>query len=951
MEFYAGFDSEAALRDVREKVDIAKSELPPDTDEPRVLEVNVALFPVLTVMLSGAVPERTLVATARSIQDTIEALPNVLEVDIGGDREEVLEITLDPATLHALDISFEEVINRLQRNNKLVAAGSLVSEEGNLSLKVPGVIENMDDVLSLPIVVDGSKIVTFSEVANISRTFKTPSSIARINGQPAVALEVKKRVGSNIIETIDSVRGIVEAQQKEWGEGIKVTYLQDKSEQIETMLGDLQNNVITAVVLVMIVIIASLGPKPSLLVGMAIPGSFLAGILVIYMMGYTLNIIVLFSLILVVGMLVDGAIVTIELAERRIKLGSPAADAYSASAKRMAWPIIASTATTLSVFIPLIFWPGMVGEFMKYLPITVIVTLAASLAMALIFIPVIGSIITRKKGGSGKAIERSDIDLDDDEKINTNDRYYTLLKFLLGHPGKVLLASIAILFSAYLSYGIFGKGIEFFPKSEPDFAQIQIRARGDLSIWEKDKIVKGVEKKLFNLEGVESLYSKTQGTGSNAGSNLPEDTIGVIQLDFAPWSERPSSESIIKEIRKRSAKISGILVQVQEQQQGPSSGKPIQVVVSSKTSDELESSINEIRTTMDSIGGFSDVDDSRPAPGTEWALKVDREQAARFGADVSLLGQAVQLVTNGVFIGQYRPDDVDEEVDIRIRYPYQERTFSGLMNLNIPTDNGSIPASNFVQFNPEQKTGNITRIDGRRAITISADVSPGKLASEQTRLLQDAIKETSLPKGTIINFKGEDQDTKEAARFLIGAFFTSIFLMLAVLLTQFNSFYQAFIILSAIVFSTAGVFLGLLVTGRPFGVVMGGIGVIALAGIVVNNNIVLIDTFNAHVKSGKEPREAILRTALQRRRPVLLTSITTVLGLIPMVFALNVDLIRAKIEVGAPSTQWWTELSSAIAGGLTVATALTLLLTPCLLMLGVNTHHALKKKVQASANR
>lgn len=943
IEFFAGFDSEKAIRDVREKVDIAKSELPPDTDEPRVIEINVALFPVLTVMLSGDVPEQTLVAIARKLEDHIEALPNVLEVDIGGDREEVMEIILDPAVLKSFDISFETVVSQIQRNNQLVAAGSLMAEEGNISLKVPGVIENIEDVLSLPVIADGQKIVTFADVAEIKRTFKAPLSIARLNGQPAVALEIKKRVGANIIETIASVRALVDTAQAQWGGGIRVHYMQDKSEDIKTMLGDLQNNVITAVVLVMIIILAALGPRPSALVGLAIPGSFLAGILIIYFMGFTINIVVLFSLILVVGMLVDGAIVTIELADRRQALGVSASKAYAGAAKRMAWPIIASTATTLSVFFPLVFWPGVVGEFMKFLPITVIITLTASLFMALVFIPVIGSVLMKKDGDEENEKEVSESQ-DDHVKLDTRDRYYQFLNRLLNMPGKVLVASVVLLVGAISAYSMFGKGTEFFPKVEPDFVQVQIRARGDMSIYERDVIVRSVERKLMGITGIQSLYARTSGANNQSDSNVPEDTIGVIQVEFFPWGKRPPTAQIIQEIRELTAQFAGVYIQVQEEDSGPSAGKPVQLVVSSPDQDALYAMVDTLLVAIRDTEGFTDVDDSRPPPGTEWSLMVDREQAARFGADVSLLGQAVQLVTNGIMVGTYRPDDADDEVDIRIRFPQESRTFNNLLELNIPTVNGAVPASNFVTFIPEQKTGRISRIDSRRAITIGADVVDGYLASDQVKKVAALLSDMDVPSGMTFKFKGEDQDSKEAGEFLGGAFITAIFLMLVVLLTQFNSFYQAFIILSAIVFSTAGVFLGLLITGRPFGIVMVGIGIIALAGIVVNNNIVLIDTYNAHRKTGMPTREAILRTCLQRRRPVLLTSITTVLGLIPMVFAMNVDLLRGAIAFGAPSTQWWTELSSAIAGGLTFATLLTLLLTPCLLMLGENMSQAWRQR-------
>lgn len=938
LEFDAGFDAEQALQDVREKVDIAKSELPPDSDEPRVTEINIALFPVLTVVLSGAAPERTLLNIARDLQEKIESLAGVLEVDIGGNREEVMEVMVNPSVMETYRISFTDLYSLLQRNNRLIAAGALETGAGRLILKVPGVIEELDDILNLPVKVSGNTVVTFKDIATIRRTFKDPEGFARVGGNPSLVLEVSKRGGANIIETIESVRAVIDQEQEAWPPGIAVSYLQDKSKRIGMMLGDLQNNVITAIVLVMIVIIAALGTRPAILVGLAIPGSFLAGILTLNALGFTLNIIVLFSLILVVGMLVDGAIVTTELADRKMAEGLERKKAYAEAAIRMSWPIIASTATTLVVFVPLLFWPGIVGEFMKYLPITVLITLIASLAMALIFIPVLGGIIGNKQGSTLtnlnaiRAAETGNLS----HITGLTGLYLRWLQKLLQHPGKVLLATVGLLIGAYAAYATLGRGFEFFPRSEPDFAQVQVQARGDLSVQERDALVRKVEQRLLTLEELKTVYARTLGAGSSGQANMPEDVIGIIQLEFMDWRERRKAVDIIRDVRQLVADIPGILIQVREQESGPSAGKPVQLQVSARDAGKLSHSIVQLRELMANIGGFVDVQDSRPLPSIEWRINVNREQAARYGADIALLGDTVKLITNGIKLAEYRPDDTDEELDIRLRFPMDGRNLEQLAQLRVPTAQGLIPISNFVTFEPAQKTGTLTRIDGRRVLTIQADVEEGLLVDDMVRKIKSALPGADLDPSVSVRFKGQDEDQKEAAQFLANAFITAVFLMTIILVTQFNSFYQAILVLSAIIFSTAGVLIGLLVTGQPFGIVMGGIGVIALAGIVVNNNIVLIDTFNDLKRQGLAPLEAIMRTAAQRMRPVLLTSVTTVLGLLPMVFALNIDLIGQDIAFGSPSTQWWTQLSSAIAGGLTFATALTLLLTPCLLILGEN---------------
>ncbi|MDT0582067.1 efflux RND transporter permease subunit [Brumicola blandensis] len=949
LEFDAGFNSDQALQDVREKVDLARAELPPGTDEPRVTEVNVALFPVLNVVLSGPIPERSLVAIARSLKDEIEALAGVLEVEIGGDREEVLEVIVDPSALEAYNISYTELFNFVQQNNRLVAAGALDTGAGRMVFKVPGVIENAEDLATLPIKVDGNTVVTFQDVASLRRTFKDPLSFARLNGRAALALEVSKRSGANIIETIEAVRAIVDARSQEWGSAVQVNYLQDKSENIRTMLGDLENNVITAIILVMIVIIAALGVRPAILVGFAIPGSFLAAMLVLDLMGITLNMVVLFSLILVVGMLVDGAIVTIELADRKTAEGSDPKVAYAEASKRMAWPIIASTLTTLVVFLPLLVWPGLVGEFMKFLPITVIITLTASLAMALIFIPVLGGILN-KKTKAKKRVDEKDEQMKAAEDGDLSSikgwvgKYLNALAFILKHPAKAFGTAMFFIVGAYTVYAFLGKGVEFFPSVEPEFLQVQVQARGDLSIFERDQIVRQVESHVLDVDEIKSVYARTLGANNQSNSNMPDDTIGVIQLELVNWRNRPSAEEIKPMLRDKASTIPGIQVQVREEESGPASGKPVQIEVSGIDGGAIAAAIAKLRDTMQDIGGFIDVEDSRPLPSIEWRLKVNRQKAAEFGADVTLVGNAVTLITNGVLLAEYRPDDAEEEVEIRLRFPRSDRTLEQLNRLRVPSQNGQIPISNFVTFEPAPKTSIINRTDGKRVMTIKAAVDPELLPDAQVNKIKEALQGLELPRGINVKFKGQDEDIQETMAFLSKAFITAIFLMSIILVTQFNSFYQAMLVLSAIVFSTAGVLLGLLVTGQAFGVVMVGLGVIALAGIVVNNNIVLIDTYNDLKKRGMSAQEALLRTGAQRMRPVLLTSVTTVLGLLPMVFALTIDIVGRDLSIGAPSAQWWTQLASAIAGGLTFATLLTLFLTPCLLMLGENMSAYFKRR-------
>ena len=932
LEFQPGFDADEALDRVREAVDRAESELPADAADVTITEVNTALFPIINAVLSGPVPERTLNRLADSLQERIEGLPGVLEVDVGGKREEFLEVLIDPTVFQTYNLSFEEVISQIQRNNRLIAAGAIESGSGRIVLKVPGLIENLEDVLAMPVKVRGGTVVTFSDVATIRRAFDDPTGFARINGQPALALEVKKRSGANIIETVAEVRELVEEMETNWPETVEVTFLQDQSEQVKELLSDLEANVIAAVILVMIVVVFAMGLRSALLVGLAIPGAFLAGVTALWALGYTMNIVVLFSLILVVGMLVDGAIVTTELADRKLQEGMTPREAYAFGAKRMAWPIIASTATTLSVFFPLLFWSGMVGEFMKFLPITVILTLFASLFMALIFIPVVGGLIGKRQPQSAPAKAKLyAAEVGDPRDIKgISGAYVRVLEWAILRPGTTVLLAVAVLLGAFGAYGQLGKGVTFFPSVEPEFMQVQVRARDNISIYERDRLVRLVEDRILRYDEIESLYARSM---ISAGGG-DEETIGTLQLELIDWDLRRTAAEIGEDIRADVSNIAGIDVQVQTDSGGPTAGKPVNLRIRSRDPLSQAIAVTKVRDLMAELGGFTDITDTRSLPGVEVSINVNRAEAARFGADVSLLGQAVQLLTQGINVASYRPGDVDGTLDIRVRFPHQDRSLAELGNLRVPTSTGLVPISNFVSFSPTERVGTIRRINEQRVVSIEANVAPGLLVNDQIVALAQGLSDLELPDDVSYSFAGEAEDQAEAMTFLIGAFISAILLMFIILLIQFNNFYQSFIVMSAIVFSVAGVLIGLMVTGRPFGIVMGGIGVIALAGIVVNNNIVLIDTYNQLKKLGQSPLEAALRTGAQRLRPVVLTSVTTALGLMPMVIGLNINFYSREIVYGAPSTQWWTELSSAIAGGLLVATVLTLVVTPAMLMLG-----------------
>lgn len=933
LTFYSDVNIDEALIDVREAVDAAKGELPQATDEPKVMEINLSLFPVMVVGLAGNVDERVLFAIAKDLREKIEALTGVLEAKIQGDREEVAEIIIDPAKLDSYNIDQAVLFNLINNNNQLVAAGNLDTGAGRFAVKLPGLIESTEDILNMPIKVDGTKVVRFADVAIGQRTFKDPQSKARINGKPALAIEVSKRLGANIIATLDEVKALVKEQQTRWPEGIEVSFNQDQSKEIKRTLDDLFNNVFFATVLVMIIIVGFLGVRSSLLVGMAIPGSFLMGIMVLSLMGYTLNMVVLFALILSIGMLVDGAIVVSEYADRRMAEGTPKFHAYKEAAKRMAWPITASTATTLAVFLPLLYWPGIMGEFMKFIPITILITLSASLIMALVVIPSLGAwlgkagAINQENLSALKASEDGDL-----AKVNGfTGRYIKILDVLVHHPKKTLWSVIGVMVLTIIMYMFLGKGVEFFPAVDAEIAVIDVRARGNLSLNERDQLVKNVEKRVYDMAEIKTLYTSTFVTPPNDG-NSPTDLAGRIQLELEDWQQRRLAKDILEDIRVRTQDIPGIIIETKEKEDGPAGGAAIQLELSGAYEPVLLAVVEKVRSQLEADPELRDIKDSRPLEGIEWELDVDREAASRMGASIASVGSLVKMVTSGLNLGAYRPNDADDEVDIRLRLPTTSRNLDQLDNLKVATQGQLVPISSFTEKVAKHQSGNLVRTGSNIRYIVEADVIDGVNANEKRMIIEAALKQADIPNGVNYKFKGDAEDQIETGVFLVKAFFFAIFMMIVILVTQFNSMYRAGLVLSAIILSFAGVYMGLMIRGEPFGIVMSGVGMIALAGIVVNNNIVLIDTYARLRQAGQEPIEAALRTGAQRLRPVLLTTVTTVCGLIPMVYQLNIDLIDREVLIDAPSSQWWTQLSTAIAGGLSFATVLTLLLTPCLLV-------------------
>ena len=925
LEFEAGFDSKAALADVRAKVDQAKHDLPRDVDEPQVLEVNLSLYPVLVVGLSGEVPERTLLRIARAAKNAIEQAPGVLSAELRGSRDEAVEIILDPTLISSYGLSIDQLGSITQSFNTLIAAGALEGETGRFAVKVPSLFEQPRDVLNIPVVASSGASVTLRDIAQVKPTFKDATSITRVNGRPAMTIEVSKRTGANLIETVDAVKYVVGELQKTWPGAVHVTFTQDKSKMIRQMLGDLQNSVATGVLLVAIVILFALGFRASVFIGIAIPASFLAGVLGLQLAGLTINIVVLFSLILAVGMLVDDAIIVSEFAERRMAQGMAPREAYALAAKRMAGPVIAATATRVAAFSPLLFWPGIVGQFMKYLPITLIATLSASLAVALFFTPTLGALLGKAvrhpAHGSGAAREQP----------AERGIYMRTVRLALRHPGTTLTLAAGLLIVVQMAYAKLGRGVEFFPNVEPDYGQVIVHARGNLALEEKNRLVGEIERRVLQFDGLKTVYARI-GEQPRGIGELTEDTIGVIQFEFAHWRARAPAHEIMDAIREKTADIPGILIEVTAPRAGPPTGKPIQVQLTAVDPAVLPAAARNVAAVLSRNSDIRDLDDGQPLPGIDWRIEFNKSEAAKYNASVGAVGSAIQLVTNGLKATEYRPVDSDKPVDMLVRFPAQRRSLDQIDDLRLQTPMGHVPIGNFVQRVPAPRVGYINRVNSNRVTTVSANVAEGVPTAKVQADITRELKAADLGPGVIFRLKGEDEERAKASAFLLKAFGTAIFLIFAILLAQFNKLTSVGLVLSAVVLSTFGVMLGLLIMGQPFGVVMAGIGVIANAGVIVNNNIVLIDTYDRLRREGIAAYEAIIETCRERARPVVLTATTAILGVLPIAFGMNVEFLSREITLGAPATQWWINLSTAIVFGLGFATVLTLIVTPAALI-------------------
>jgi len=937
LEFNVNADKDKALADIRAKLDGVSAELPGDATEPTVTEISFSAVPSISVAIYGDVPERTLVKRAKELKERLEGIPLAQSVTISGSRDEMLAVTIDMERLEAYNLTAGQLLDALAKNNMVVPGGTLDTGNGSFNVEVPGLIATANDVYTLPIKTDGDNVVTFGDVATITRTFEDATNYSHVNGQPAITLGVIKELGSNIIDLSDQVRAVTAEFTKDWPAGIQHSFLVDYADSTKSLFRSLEAAVLTAVALVMTVCVATLGVRPALMIGTSIPVSFMIAFLVVQMMGMTINMMIMFGLVLAVGVLVDDPIVVVEYAERKLQEGVSKKEAFILAARKMFVPVVSATFTTLGAFIPLLFWPGIIGKFMSYLPIIVIVVMCASLLSALVFMPVIGAIIASTHVDQ-KAKEAADVVMYADkfavEKVKgATGAYVRTLQHLIRHPIITLTVGVALVIASFAVYIANPTGVEAFPASEAEYGTVNVIARGNYSPSQIRDYLVEVENEILQVQGIQDSIMTFAGQGGGLGSSSPPDTIGQFNLQLMPWNERVKAEEIFQNIRERVSKISGLEVQIAAQENGPPAGKAINLSVESTVYDDLVPVVTKLVDYIENeLGDTIDIEDGRPSPGIDWQVTIDREAAAKYGIGVRELSPYVQLVTSGVKLGSYRPDDADDELDIKVRLPLEERSFDSLDSLRIVTAQGLVPVSNFIKRTPVPKVANITRKNGNYQMAVAANLLPGVPADKKVEQLKEWVSQQDFPSTTEVVFGGADEQIGDTNAFIMVAMGMALAIIFGVLLIEYNSFYQVFVTLSTVVMSLAGVLLGMVVTGMSFSAIMTGLGIVALAGIVVKNGIVLIDTYNHYTRDeGVDPIKAMLITASQRVRPVLLTATVTALGVIPMALNVEFDFIRREIVVGGLAGSWFTHLSAALVSGLFVSTALTLVMVPVMI--------------------
>jgi len=980
IEFVAGTDIEDVLSKTKDKVDMAKQELPADLEEdPEVIEINISELPIIILSLSGAVGLVRLKEIAEDLQDDIESIPGVLEAEVTGGLEREIRVEPNPDKLAYYGLSILSLQSVIEKENQNVSGGAIRMGDGRFQLRVPGEFQSPEEIYGLIVGLQSGEPVYLKDVARVSDGFKDEEGRSRLNGHEAINIAVKKRAGENVIRISEKIDRLIEEQKPTWPAGTRVTKLMDHAKDIRIMVADLENNIATGLILVIIVLFFVMGVRNAMLVSLAIPFSMFISFMVLNFLGITLNMVVLFSLTLSLGMLVDNAIVIVENIFRYMEQGVPRIQAAIRATSEVAQPVAASTLTTVAAFFPLIFWPGIMGEFMSYLPKAVIITLSSSLFVAMVINPALAAIFLRLPPTHRFAkikVSVEEIEQAGEAPITVRGPllkgYRRLLDGALNHRIAVLttafLAVVAMAMIWYYEIGL-EKPIEFFPNIDPHSIYLNLDTPEGADLEYSDRIARQVEMAICNGPGwglaspdaepskcyytntekkihtlrqgqrvvgitdmanVKHIYSRTVAVtgGSSAFENNSPNHIGIQFHDIEDRVE-PSIQTV-EEIRKRIKNVPGAQITIAEQEEGPPTGAPINIEISGDSFHVLGRIGQQVRSALEKIPFVQDIRDDYIPGSPTVGVKVDRQKAAMLGLSTDIIGFALKVAFNGIKVSTFR--EGDEDYDITVQLPVSDRKVTDILReLLIPTPQGLVPLSTVTTFEITSGLGQVNRIDHERVVTVKANVDEKKVPGPVVRAqAEKLLANFLLPPGYKIRFTGEFEFQQEAQAFLSKAFAAAIFLIILILVTQFNSVSQPLIIMTSVILSLGGVFFGLSVMKLPFGIIMTGVGVISLAGVVVNNAIVLIDYTNRLHQRGMQFREAIIAAGCTRLRPVLLTAITTILGLLPMVTGIAYNFHEMEIAWVSESSQWWRSMASAVIFGLALATILTLVVVPTL---------------------
>jgi multidrug efflux pump len=927
VKFLPGIEIDDALQKVRDKVDQAKQDLPAELpDDPVIQEVNFSDIPVIRVVLSGPFSLRRLQNFAEEFEDRIESIPGVLDARITGGLEREIHVEFDLDRVGAYNVPFSSLINAVTKSNVNMPGGSMDIGDAKYLVRVPEDFKHPSEIFSIVAFVRDGRPVYLRDLAFIHDSFKDSLTRSRLNGETSVTLAVQKRSGENILRVTDEVKKVVDEMRPIMPPALRIDLTSDMSNDVRLMVADLENNILSGLILVLVVIFLFIGGQSAVFVALAIPYSMFITFMLLTGAGETLNMVVLFSLILALGMLVDNAIVIVENIYRHMQQGKSRREAAEIGADQVAWPVITSTLTTLGAFVPMLFWPGIMGEFMGFLPRTLIMALTASLFVALVINPVLSARYQRAKTlvpEKAKPVKETFL-----KRV-----YQRLLVWAIHHRLIVVAVSLLLLVLSVGSFALFGKGTEFFPETEPRRAYVHIKAPEGTNLDASDRLVAQVERIVSGYDDIRYVISSVGSVGGDPFSQGGTGThINRVALDFKDFHDRsrPSSE-IIKEIRSKVlANVKGAEVQVEKEQEGPPTGPPVSIEITGQDILLLGDLAAKVRSRIADVPGLVDLKDNFVKGKPEIQVRIDKEKAALMNLDAYTIAYTVKAAVNGVKVGVYR--EGKEEYDILARLPEKDRgSLESLRRITISGPQGEpVPLTSVAEATVESGVGAIMRLDQKRVVTVTGDVS-GRLANDVIRDIDSRLRQDfEWPRGYAYQFTGEQEEQEKAKDFLSKAFVAAIFLILLVLMTQFNSFTTPFIIIASVVLSLIGVFLGLLVTGTAFGVIMTGIGVISLAGVVVNNAIVLISYYRQLMDGGMPSQDALVRAGMVRFRPVMLTAITTILGLLPMATGISFDFRKLVWDIGGESSQWWGPMAVAVIFGLGVATVLTLVVVPVL---------------------